>query len=1400
MVIKQGIILLLLFCIGTISSSTCPSTAPIKCSTGICVDSTSKCPIDISCPDDYFRINLYTCSKSEDFRVPSKCETDSECWDGTCQDDPSSKCPTMNTCPSSYNVRCPDNSCVSSIEECPNIFSCPSFIPIRCPNGDCRKSLDDCPSLLQCPNSFSILCNDGSCRMISDNCVKASEETQCIDNTMTRCPDGTCTTAKFLCPTPTTCPSGYVKCWDGNCAKDQSKCKSPESGQSSTCPSDKIVCPFDFSCATEISLCPTGIICPVDRPVRCWDMSCKESISSCPPYQECPAGTIACPDGSCSVESSCGTHITCSTDAPFKCYDNTCRKNPEDCPTQPNCPSEAPILCWDGRCLANREDCISPKKCSGNTLVKCPDFICKNSIEECKEITECPNTFSRCSNGDCRLKLADCEESQCPLTFPVKCDNGMCVSDESHCEKENGCPFNKPNKCKDGSCVADTTTCPNFSESDCPVDTHLCEDGSCLPKGTTCPEANGCPVDTPRKCADGTCIDPKKATCPIPTCPSDTPIRCLDGTCATTTSNCPNTIKTTTSEGLVHCADGVEAYTFEECKPLLSCSANQVRCNDGTCREDSEYCPKANTCPDNKIRCSNGSCATTQNECYNLSGCPKSTPNKCPSSGLCVANMEECNEYEEQFPGANGCPRSAKIKCSNGKCVSNLENCVNENGCTSDKPILCPDGKCDVSQRACRKHSATCADDYVQCPDDNVPCAKSFDQCFNSFNCKIESPFRCLSGECKRYPLQRNSADTNGCEIGIECPEYKPYLCADGECVEKSTFCKSLTECPSDKPYRCFDRTCVASSEECSSSGKKCPAKTPILCPNANCVSNLFDCSETLCPTWKPYKCANGQCKTTPRECLEQIQKDDSVLYLSVCNENEVTCNDGTCRLSLDECPMFSGCASSSEPFKCPNGLCVASEDKCVDLTTKCDDEEKPFKCPKTGVCVEKEEQCEATEVKCEEGLTLCEDAICRKECPSYNGCPFSKPLMCSTGKCVTSISECVGEGNCVDVDKPFRCIDGSCASSISNCPSPKRGFGTTNIKISVYPEYDLTSDIIIGENNLVIGSIYVPSDTLSKEGKSISGTIKVKSVLRSDVQETYSTYNETRTEDLLKVFPYADPESNYTLEYEYTVLSSAVSISLDDAAISFKKNILLTLAYDFPGKHESLQVNETEALNATTKDFMSLSPLEDVCLAKLEGKLWKCVGGLTKTESLDNYQLQGALNTTGIYAVILNLRINTTPLNIEYNFLIEHLTTISILTVIVLIIIGICIYVFMRIYRYRGKYKDTSNKFKNVEMEMNSMQDSSTDIIGQTIGDTKEGVVFTDNPAFKLVRDEQKSKRTIQLEKMHDNYTKRLRTLERNNQTLKASLDNIKAEYDRLIKYKETLGKGDKVDIVIKE
>ena len=124
----------------------------------------------------------------------------------------------------------------------------------------------------------------------------------------------------------------------------------------------------------------------------------------------------------------------------------------------------------------------------------------------------------------------------------------------------------------------------------------------------------------------------------------------------------------------------------------------------------------------------------------------------------------------------------------------------------------------------------------------------------------------------------------------------------------------------------------------------------------------------------------------------------------------------------------------------------------------------------------------------------------------------------------------------------------------------------------------------------------------------------------------------------------------------------------------------------------------------------------------------------------------------------------------------------------IFLIIIGGGIYTFMRVFRYRGKYKTTVEHFKNLELEMNNLQERSTDIIGQTIGDTREGVIFTDNPAYKMKKEFVKNQRTVQLERMYDNYSKKLRALERNNKTLSDNLENMKNEYERLAKVKEEM------------
>ena len=62
----------------------------------------------------------------------------------------------------------------------------------------------------------------------------------------------------------------------------------------------------------------------------------------------------------------------------------------------------------------------------------------------------------------------------------------------------------------------------------------------------------------------------------------------------------------------------------------------------------------------------------------------------------------------------------------------------------------------------------------------------------------------------------------------------------------------------------------------------------------------------------------------------------------------------------------------------------------------------------------------------------LCEDGLCRKECPNYGGCPNDKPLLCPIGICVKFESECAGISNC-PIDSPIRCLDGSCANKIQS-------------------------------------------------------------------------------------------------------------------------------------------------------------------------------------------------------------------------------------------------------------------------------------------------------------------------------------------------------------------------------
>ena len=1394
--------LILLISIFLNNSIKCQNT--YNCPEGFKAKDANFCPTIITCDEDkgLIRINLYTCAYNNIFATPSKCKTGLECWNGICVDSEEeimSLCPSYTSCPSKeISIKCPDNTCVEKKADCPDYIECPSFNPIRCGNGDCRKNLEDCPSFVHCPETRPILCNDGSCRSQKSDCKVPSEETSCDDKSMTRCSDGTCTNSKFLCPTLSTCPVGYEKCWTGKCKLRGTCFEEDDDAQvleNRICEkSTGILCQFDFSCATDIDSCPTGIICPIDKPVKCWDNSCRDSVENCPAFQNCPSGLTNCPDGSCGL-GNCGTHITCSVNAPYRCFDNTCRRNPEDCPPQPSCPSETPILCWDGRCLAERGECLSPSYCERLHPVKCPNGLCSKSGSNCIEENDCPSEFIRCKDGTCRKKLAYCPIEACPVNLPYQCKNGLCVSDEKYCDNDNGCPFNLPKKCIDGSCVSNEKECPKKDEVECDLnEKQLCPDGSCLNKSEICPSINGCPVDTPYRCANGECINLKKTSCSIPLCDISIPIKCFDGTCVSTINYCPVERKMTES-GNVICADGTEAPSYDECKPLVPCGERNERCGDGTCRvKGMGLCPLANTCPKGEVRCENGSCAKSQRLCPTENGCIKETPNRCPGSGFCVENLEECEDIESKFNEANGCPQDKPKKCPKiNRCVADIEECQEPQSACSSGEVMCDDGFCTPDLTVCNERSFNCGDDNtgrnVSCFNDPDPCAESLGKCYNSMNCQVDNPFRCGNGDCKRYPSKSMGSD--GCDIGVSCPNYKPYLCADGSCAEKSSFCKSYLGCSNDKPYLCTDKTCAKSREECEIYHEKCPAKNPVLCPNGNCGAGIYDCDESKCPSWYPFYCILGECSMAPRDCQKinftQIDEENNLwdkLIGSVCNENEYVCIDGSCRKSFDQCPIYPGCVLSNKPFKCLDGGCAANKESCKEANNK-----TLFTCP--------------------DDTKLCEDGICRKNCSfvEFNGCSNENPLLCSNGRCVSQIIECVGESACDSTEKPFRCIDGTCGTSLSDCKVPFREVGATNVIISIFPKMEMKSDLIIGPNNILSGSVEIPAGTITNtaDGASAETQINFRSVSRNLIVDTYTTYDKTRVDDLKSIFPYADDDNNYKLTYQYTVLSSVIEIKLKDPEkTQISGKILLTLLFDFPYKHEKLaknydKVTEEEYSKSTRYTSFPLNYNKDVCLAKLNEKTrkWECNKMNFNVEAKSNLQLIGELNEEGIYAVVLELEMNDNKLYINDNWLISHLKLLTIIFLILLLLIGIGIYIFSRIYRYRMKYKDTKEVYKGFELELSDLQDKSvTGRQGQTYGDIKEGIIYTDNIAFKSQIDNEARKKNTQLEKIFDAYTKKLRLLERNNAVLKGQYDSIKNEYTRLNNYKDTLNEGDQVKI----
>jgi hypothetical protein len=1235
---------------------------------GLCVPNNLLCPTPVTCPKDFIKCPSGGCAKQFD-----QCNFQ--------------RTLSRISCPLETPILCADLSCVSDMNECSPVIQCPKNLPILCQNNECRAKKEECPTPITCPDKYPVLCPDNSCQKTSYHCpIHKHEPNEVICKI--RCSDGSCASSPLLCPTNITCPKDLYKCWDSSCVKDINECIEPK-----VVPCPNPLFPYrcnDGSCRTDKLSCSTVAVCPRDRPVKCYDGSCRASIEICPQYKPCGKNMKSCPDGTCTFDK-CNTEVTCPIVTPFLCPDNTCKIDSRDCRGQQECLGG--FICPDGSCVSNRQNCKYFETCSIDNPVKCAHGACAASIDECNSIiSECPSGYVKCRTGGCKINQSMCEKFTCPSNLPILCPEGQCVYDRKHCDdSRTGCPFTKPYKCFDGTCVDNLNRCAILNNNaTCEKGSYHCDDGSCRKDPKDCPKANGCPTNKPVKCADGICIDPSLTSCNNPTCPSNRPIKCLNGDCVDTTSSCSNVTElqdyydcsTVGKEGYFMCADGNCVPTPEMCKPLFECPRGYIKCSDSTCKITSNLCPKTNNCPSVRaVRCPNGKCVAEAHECFTNTICTTRHPIKC-DNGECVDNANNCKPVAM----VNGCPSDKPFKCLDGRCLEDEDQCFDIHlSCTKELPVLCPDGSCNANAKDCKTKRDFCPEGMILCPDSKcVDFANYKNNCLNKHGCPLIKPYRCADGSC--------SEDDRSCPLSISCPSHMPILCADKSCSFDAKFCNVQYPCTSPKPFICPNGFCIENDSLCKNYSDYCPLTSPIKCSSGRCVSTLQDCSLEYYTTL----CKPDQIFCTPlSECVNSMSECIGASNVSGYKASEITRRLQTAPVTPDNnCP-------TDKPFSCSDGTCAGSAGECKPVKA-CNAME--FRCP-SGQCATDPKLCVKSNIQCDNDLILCEDGLCRKTCPQFNGCSITKPYQCSNGQCVKNKLDCIGQSLCEDINAPFRCIDGTCVSDTSKCPLIKRLSMVDTFAISASKLNTIEADFAFDAYKRPIGKVTIPANTLYSQKEQYL-KIEVTQVAHSYLARNV-TYNNT---DIL-LFDVANgiPASQGILTFENSVLSTILHIEASSPEFTFQHPARLMLEHNYYNGGKFLP--------------------SDYCLAiltTLEGQTtWHCVDR-KKKDSQTIFQF----SQFGTYAVVLNpSRVYIYEVN-SYSFFFDHLKIILIVLGSVFSGIIVLYYIFSRVVRYREKYFEHKEKIIVLQNQLEEYKNMTIDMPGQTLADNIAGIQFTKNPA----------------------------------------------------------------------
>ena len=186
-----------------------------------------------------------------------------------------------------------------------------------------------------------------------------------------------------------------------------------------------------------------------------------------------------------------------------------------------------------------------------------------------------------------------------------------------------------------------------------------------------------------------------------------------------------------------------------------------------------------------------------------------------------------------------------------------------------------------------------------------------------------------------------------------------------------------------------------------------------------------------------------------------------------------------------------------------------------------------------------------------------------------------------------------------------------------------------------------------------------------------------------------------------------------------------------------------------------------------------------DACFSKLsdDGKTWQCIQ--RKNNTNQNFFI---FNDPGIYAVLLqpfNFVIRNRENQKPQNIILDNLTLISIITGSTFVGLIVISYIFLRILRYREKYKENQSKLINLNNQMDDFKNFSTDSPGQTIGDNILGIVYTRNPSHSIVSTNIASIQSIET-KIED-LQRKCKKIEESNKSFEEKIQEVNEEYKQL-------------------